>query len=313
MSSTSIFTFASLLDATTLPGQLLQAVLHTVAWHFIFQRIKSHLRRNYRTSPWYIQASSKGDGETELLMLIMTIPHHTVTAIFVWLAYYFDSLQLFTIGSLSEFALEFLETVSILTAKFVRNDCAYKPQMIACLMSHHLGGLLVIIPTNLYFGGNPRVQLMAFSLLVVAPIAAVFVVLYKTRNVHDLQQRGQFTVYMFCTILVLIVARFMWTPVLIVDFLQTDFVEISWRFQLMFIVYVVLINVFNISFVLILCQRLYQWLYGHGAKQGAGERRRNLQKLMKGELIREETPASMPRIRRGRSVPLDAEKSKKYN
>eukprot|EP01084_Bolivina_argentea_P149306 260831_1 len=251
----------NLLAPSTLCGQLIQASIQIIVWLAIFKKIKSTIRKNYGQSSWYLHAIKKGDGEEEFLMVLVAIPQHSVSAIFIWFGIYFNSLQLFTMGMLGEFSFEFIELYNILMSKYVYHNCKLSDEMVKSLIFHHLPGVLVIIPTNLYFGDNIYIQKIAFSLLAVAPPLAVFFVLFKTRNVYDLQQRGQFTVYFFICILIMIVTRFYWTPSYMIQFLIYDFMSLNTFAKIMFLFYGLLITLFNITFVLILSKRLYGFLY----------------------------------------------------
>jgi len=290
-----------LFNPSTLIGQLSQASLQVIIWIQIFKWLKSHVKKNYSKSSWYLQGTSKGDGEAEFLMLFSAVPQHTTSAIFVFLGTYFNSLQLFTMGTLGEFAFEFIELYDLFMALYVYNNCPFKPVMIKSLLFHHVPGVIVIIPMNLYYGDNAHVQQIAFSLLAVAPMLAGFFFLHKTRNVYDLQQRGQFTVYFFLSIVTMAFARFYWTPSLMIRFLFDGFMDLSLCMQIMFVFYGILINLFNVTFVLILGQRFYQWLYGNKCT--------NLDKY-KESLIKEvfETkimePSTCPMLNRSRSSPL---------
>ena len=251
----------NLLDPSTFTGQTLQGLLQVIIWIQIFKVIKSFMKRNYSKSSWYLQACTKGDGEAEFLMLIIAIPQHTISATFAILGYYFNSLQLFSMGSLGEFAFEFIELYNLFMSIYVYKNCPFKPDMVQSLIFHHLPGVLVIIPTNVYFGDNPYVQRITFSLLFVAPLMATFFMLYKTRDVYNLQQRGQFTVYMFCGIAIMVWARFYWTPSIMIEFLFDGFMQLSLIMKIMFLFYGILITVFNCTFIIILGQRLYEFLY----------------------------------------------------
>ena len=303
---------ANIFDPSTFIGQLSQALLQVIVWIQLFKYLKLNIKRNYSKSSWYLQGISKGDGESEFLMLFSAVPQHTVSAVFVFFGAYFNSLQLFTMGTLGEFAFEFIELYDLFKSLYIYNNCPYKAEMIKSLLFHHVPGVVVIIPMNLYYGDHPHIQQITFSLLAVAPFLAAFFFLHKTRNVYDLQQRGQFTVYFFLSILTMIIARFYWTPSLMIRFLfakDDGFMNLTLCMQIMFASYAVLINLFNITFVVILCQRFYQWLYGNECTNSAKYKAR-LKNYQKVEIF----PSTTPTLNRCRSSPLFADiNSKKRN
>ena len=164
----------NLLDPATICGQLLQSLLQVIIWMKIFNFFKFNLKKNYSKSSSYLQGISKGDGEAEFLMLFVAIPQHIISAICIGLGTYNNSLQLFTIGTLGEFAFEFIEVYNLLMSIYVYNNCPFKPETVKGLLFHHISGIIVIIPTNLYYGDNAQIQEIIFSLLAVAPFFALF-------------------------------------------------------------------------------------------------------------------------------------------
>ena len=83
----------------------------------------------------------------------------------------------------------------------------------------------------------------------------------KTRNVYDLKERGQFTVYYFVTVTLFWYCRIYWSPVLMIKYLYLHLMELRFITQVMFILYFVGINGFNVIFAWTLARRLYEFLY----------------------------------------------------
>eukprot|EP01083_Nonionella_stella_P131013 397770_1 len=292
-----------LLNLSTVYGQLIQATLQIIIWNQLFKLIKAYMRRNYSQSPWYLHATDHGKAEQEFMHLLTALPQHTVSAILCGLGWYYHSFPLFSMGTLGEFAFELIDLCNTLMAKYVYKNCSLKDDMVKGMIFHHLPGILIIIPTNLCFGHNQEIQKIAFSLLAIAPVGLLFVLLHKSRDVYDLQQRGQFTVYCFTAILMMLAARFYWTPSLMIAFIFGGWMELNVAAQIMFAFYGVLITLFNVTYLGILCKRLYGFLYGNTCLGENPKHNPNETHFGKGHNIWE-LSQDMPRFKRCRSQPL---------
>ena len=296
-----------LLDPETIYGQLLQGLLQIIIWKHIFKFTKDFVKKNYSKKWWYLKGCSQGMGEPEFLSMFTVIPQHTFSAIFVFLGYYFNSLQLFSIGTLSEFAFEFIDTFDLLISKYIYNNCPFKDEMIICILLHHIPGIVAIIPVNLSYGNNQYIQQIAFSLLAIAPITFIFQWGFKTRDLYDLQERGQFTVYFFTCFLLWLLCRFYWTPSIMIQFMYYQFMDLSFIMKFMFIFYAILINLFNFAASIAMGYGLYEFLYCNKCTKKEDDTKESIFKRLKQPL----NSYHLPQLTRTKSTPLFSSSNKR--
>ena len=56
--------------------------------------------------------------------------------------------------------------------KFYHQTFEYSNTVLISLLLHHIPGVLIIIPSNIYFGTDREIQVICYSLLVSSPLLA---------------------------------------------------------------------------------------------------------------------------------------------
>jgi len=134
--------------------------------------------------------------------------------------------------------------------------------MLQFAILHHQGAFTAIIPACMYYADNKDVQQIAWGLLGFVPFLAGLGGFHSSRDVYNLQERGQFTVsYVLVTVFYL---YFRWyiTILGMYGFLTGDeFGGLSFGLKAALIGYCVCIKLFDLMFTPVMLNQCYQWLF----------------------------------------------------
>merc|ERR1711902_165194 len=104
-------------------------------------------------------------------------------------------------------------------------------------MGHHQGAFTAILPACMYYADNEDIQQIAWGLLGFSPIVFTLMGFNNTRDVYNLQERGQFTVSYSVMVVLHIYFRWYVTVTGMYGFLTGDeFGGLSFGLQLILIV-----------------------------------------------------------------------------
>jgi len=283
---------------------LIQAVIQLVCWRYIFNVTRQYVTDNCTNQQWFRRWSEKPNGrggetgDEEVIETCVCFTQHSFGGFFLGLAYYLQSPQLFVIGALSEFAFEAIDMVRVFK-KHLNSKGPLKGEdwfEIAILILHHQGAFTAILPACMYYADNENVQQIAWGLLGFVPMLLLFSGFNNTRDVYNLQERGQFTVSYLVMVVFYLYFRWDITMVGMYGFLTGDeFYTLSVGLKTMLIVYCVGIKFFDLVFSPIMLTQMYQWLFTQKCMERST-------KITKASLMK---PCSMPvQLIRMQSTPL---------
>jgi len=279
---------------------LIQAVIQLVCWRYIFNVTRQYITENCMNQEWFRRWSSKPNGfggETGDEMVIescVVMPQHIFGGFFVGLAYYLQSPQCFVIGALSEFAYESLDMVRVIR-KHVSGKGEHWFELFI-LTLHHQGAFTAILPACMYYAYNEDVRQIAWGLLGFSPIVFTLLGFNKTRDVYNLQERGQFTVSFLLICVLSLYFRWYLTVTGMYGFLTGDeFGGLSFGLQLILIVYCIGIKFFDLVTLPVMLTQFYKWMFTPKCMERPT-------KITKASLVR---PCSVPvQLIRMQSTPL---------
>jgi len=279
---------------------LIQAVIQLVSWRYIFNLTRQYVTKNCTNKQWFRRWSEKPDGrggengDERVIYTFVMFTQHSFGGLFLGLAYYLQSPQLFVIGALSEFAFEAIDMVRIIRKHIDGKGENWFELLIGIL--HHQGAITAILPACMYYADNENVRQIAWGLLGFIPMMLVLAGFNGTRDVYNLQERGQFTVSFL--VLVVLYQYFRWgiTMVGMYGFLTGDeFYGLSVGLKTMLIVYCVGIKLFDLIYSPLMLTQMYQWLFTPKCMERST-------KITKASLMK---PCSMPvQLIRMQSTPL---------
>jgi len=217
---------------------------------------------------------------------------HAFCAFFIGLAYYLQNPQLFVIGALSEFAFETIDMVRVIN--LIRKG----GHMFECVLLtiHHQAAFTAILPACLYYADNRDVQQITWGLLGLAPMVLALLGFFSTRDVYNLQERGQYTVsYLIMTVLYFYFRWYITVSGMYAFLTGGEFTTLSFGFKAMLILFCVGIKLFDVTHSLVMLNNLYQWLFTPKCMERPT-------KITKASLMK---PCSVPvQLIRMRSTPL---------
>jgi len=243
---------------------LIQAVIQLVCWRYILNYVRQYASEHCTNKSWFRNWSSKPDGFKEetgddnVIMTLCAIVQHCFGGIFVGLGYFLESPQLFVIGALSEFAFEALDMV-----RAIRDHLDGKKVFpLWLMMIHHQGAFTAILPACLFYAENEQIRQIAWGLLGFSPIGVTLHAFTSSRDIYNLQERGQFTVCYMLNIVSSLYFRWYVTVSGMYTFLMSDeFGGLSFGLQAMLMGYCILIKLFDGIFFPVMWRGLYEWLF----------------------------------------------------
>jgi len=279
---------------------LIQAVIQLVCWRYIFNLTRQYVTNNCTNKQWFRRWSSKPNGSGGELGDEMVIEQcvlqtqHVFGGLFIGAAYYLESPHLFVIGALSEFAYEALDMVRILK-KYLNGKLEYGI-LLPILILHHQGAFTAILPACMYYADNKDVQQIAWGLLGCVPFTAGLQGFNSSRDVYNLQERGQFTVSYVLRIVFFLYFRWYITILGMYGFLTGDeFGGLSFGLKAVLIGYCVCMKCVDLMITHVMLNQCYQWLFTPRCMERST-------KITKASLMR---PCSVPlQLIRMQSTPL---------
>merc|ERR1712241_427079 len=199
-----------------------------------------------------------GNGDETVLMSLGAICQHVFGGIFVGWGYFLESPQLFVIGALSEFAFEALDMV-----RAIRDHLDGKKGFpLWFIMLHHQGAFTAILPACLFYAENEQIRQIAWGLLGFSPIQMTLHAITSSRDVSNLQDRGQYTVCYMLNAVSNMYFRWYVTVSGMYTFLMSDeFGGLSFGLQAMLMGYCIFIKFFDCVFFPVMWRGLYEWLF----------------------------------------------------
>jgi len=245
---------------------LVQAVIQLVCWRYILNFTRQYVTENCTNLQWFRRWSSKPNGfggetgDDFVIGLLAAMTQHIFGGFFIAAGYYMQSPQCFVIGALSEFAFEALDMV-----RGIKQHLDGKGKHwveLVFLILHHQGAFTAILPACMYYADNEDIQQIAWGLLGFSPIVFTLMGFNNTRDVYNLQERGQFTVSYSVMVVLHIYFRWYITVTGMYGFLTGDeFGGLSFGLQLILIVYCIAIKLFDLFCLPLMLTQFYQWMF----------------------------------------------------
>jgi len=127
------------------------------------------------------------------------------------------------------------------------------------ILTHHIPGIILIIPVNLYYSNNILFQQIPHSLLAGAWFQILSIGIARTLNLQDLFERTRFTVYTLLGLLCAMYSRLYWFPIASYEFYMHN--EINWFFTVVFSIDAICMTAFNFVTIGLTINRLLKIMF----------------------------------------------------
>lgn len=276
---------------------LIQAFIQLFVWHYGVKYTKSYVLDNCTQSKWFIQWCKKPDGmggEFGQDRIISQLGHFFqawIGGILLTFAYYLSSPQLFIMGALTEFAVELLDVKEIIIERYILNKGVWSVNKsptawVILILAHHSGAFLSILPACIYYADNPYVQQIGLGLLGFAAFFVITGLLSSSRNVYDLQERGQFTVISVINFIGMVYFRWIVACPGIYWFLYHEWNGMPLFVKILMLSYLILFKLFDLWMLFFSGLQVYAFLFG-------------------GKAMKKPTKITIASLKRAPSVPIN--------
>lgn len=280
---------------------MVEALLQLIIWHYVVGYTRSYIVKHCSRSKWFIQWAKKPDGmggETGSDRLLSQMGHFAqawFSGIFLSLAYYFSdspyAAQFFTTGALAEFAVEVLDVKDMIIERYIAKAGVYSEKRtpligVVLVLFHHSGAFLSILPACIYYADNTHVHQIGMGLLGFASFFMVNSVIYFSRDVYDLRERGQFAVVGVLNVIVMTYFRWIVACPGMYWFMYEEYGAMPMMIRIVMIAYLVLFKIFDLFMVFWSVVQTYGYLIG-------------------GKMTKKPTKITVCSLRRPPSTPLD--------
>lgn len=257
---------------------IIEAFFQLIIWHFIVSYTRSYVMKYCQRSKWFIQWAKKPDGmggETGVDRILSQMGHFLqawFSGIFLSLAYYLSdtspyAAQLFITGALAEFAVEVLDVKDMIIERYITKTGVYSAQRtpligVVLILFHHSGAFLSILPVCIYHADNAHVHQIGMGLLGFASFFMIISVIYFSRDVYDLRERGQFMVASVFNLLGMFYFRWIVAVPGMYWFLYEEYGAMSMSIRIVMIAYLILFKIFDLFMVFFCANQTYGYLIG---------------------------------------------------
>merc|ERR1719411_2390792 len=253
------------------------------------------------SSKWFVQWTKKPNGmggETgadEIIQFLGIFVQHWVGGIFLSLAYYLSSPQLspqlFITGALSEFAVEILDIKDMFMERYVTKKGVWSAQKMPPLgfiimLMHHSGSLLSIVPACIYYSDNTHVQQIGLGFLGFAAFFVTNMIFSKSRDILDLQERGQFMVSSVAGLLAAVYFQWIVACPGIYWFFYYEWATMGTVIRVLMLTFLVVFKLFDLLGLFLMAPQVYGFMFG-------------------GKGTKKSTKISIDSLKRMPSTPLD--------
>ena len=258
---------------------LIQALIQLIFWYYAVKYIRSYVSNHCNNSKWFTQWSRKPDGfggEFGAERIISTLgiyTQHWVGGILLILSFCLSSTQLFIMAALSEFAIEMLDTKEMIIGRWIKNEGIWSDKKtptiwIIFMLMHHSGAFLTILPACIYYADNPYIHQITLGLLGYGAVFALIDAISSSRNIYDLQERGQFTVVSVLNFLSMIYFRWIIAVPALYWFLYQEWNDMLMIIKILTIIWIIVFKLFDCAFLMGAGHQAYAYvLGGKGAKK----------------------------------------------
>merc|ERR1719461_438676 len=252
---------------------LIEAVIQIIFWHFAVLYTRSYVKNNCMSSKWFVQWSKKPNGmggETgadEIIQFLGIFVQHWVGGIFLSLAYYLSSPQLFITGALSEFAIELLDIKDIIMQRYVTRKGHWSSQKtplsgVIILLMHHSGLFLSILPACIYYADNTHLHQIGMGFLGFSAFFIINFTFSSSRDVLDLQERGQFMVSSVAGLIVSVYFRWIVACPGIYWFFYYEWATMSTVIRVLMLTFLVIFKLFDLVTLFGCAAQVYLYMFG---------------------------------------------------
>ena len=130
------------------------------------------------------------------------------------------------------------------------------------MFMHHSGAFLSILPACAYYADNPHVQQIAFGLLGFASLLTITQIFSSSRNVYDLQERGQFTVLSVWNFIFMVYFRWIVAMPGIYWFFYEEWNGMTLGIKILMATYLIVFKVFDLAMLLFCALQVHGFLFG---------------------------------------------------
>ena len=154
------------------------------------------------------------------------------------------------------------------------------------MLAHHSGAFLSIMPACIYYADNPHVRQIGLGLLGFAAFFVISGVASSSRNIYDLQERGQFTVISVMNFIGMAYFRWIIACPGIYWFFYEEWNGMTLMVKILMLTYLIVFKIFDVFMLVFSGFQVYGFLSG-------------------GKATKKPTKITIATLKRAPSVPLD--------
>ena len=158
--------------------------------------------------------------------------------------------------------------------------------MFIAYLMHHSGAFLSILPACIYYADNPHTQQIAYGLLGFGSFFIISVVISSSRDIYDLQERGQFTVITVMLFFSMIYFRWIIAMPGVYWFFYQEWNGTTMIIKVLLLSYLIVFKLVDAWWLILIANLCYGYLFG-------------------GKATRKPTKISIASLRRAPSAPIN--------
>jgi len=210
-------------------------------------------------------------GADQILHQLGFFVQHWFGGILLFLAYYLSSPQLspqlFITGALSEFAVELLDIKDMFMQRYVTRKGYWSSQktslfMLIIMLMHHSGSFLSILPACIYYAHNTHVHQIGVGLLGFGAFLLTNLIFSSSRDILDLQERGQFMVSSVAGLLAAVYFRWIVACPGIYWFFYYEWATMGTVIRVLMLTFLVVFKLFDVLILFLMASQTYGFMFG---------------------------------------------------
>jgi len=209
-------------------------------------------------------------GETGADRVLQQLGHFGqawIGGILLSLAYYLSSPQLFITGALTEFAVELLDIKDMFMERYVTKKGVWSAQKTSLfgfifMLMHHSGSFLSILPACIYYADNTHMHQIGMGLLGFAAFFIINMTFSSSRDILDLQERGQFMVSTVAGFLGAVYFRWIVACPGIYWFLYYEWATMGTVIRVLMLTFLVVFKLFDLLGLFFMAPQVYGFMFG---------------------------------------------------